>query len=124
MVLAGLFLYIGETNMKKINILGTEYTIEIKKKEADKFLEKCDGYCDKTSHKIVVVSEPEDNELEVFSEYQKKVIRHEIIHAFLFESGLQENFKHDEYGHDETMIDWIAVQFPKMLKVFQEAECI
>lgn len=110
--------------MKKVSILGTEYTIEIKKKEEDKFLEKCDGYCDKTSHKIVVVARPEDNELEFFEEYQKKVIRHEIIHAFLFESGLQENFKHDEYGHDETMIDWIAVQFTKIWKTFIEVECI
>jgi hypothetical protein len=110
--------------MKKVNVLGTEYTIGIKKKEEDKFLEKCDGYCDKTSKKIVVVAEPEDNELEIFSEYQKKVTRHEIIHAFLMESGLQENFKHEEWGHDETVIDWIAIQFPKMLKAFQEAECI
>ena len=110
--------------MKKVSILGTEYTIEIKKKEDDKFLERMDGYCDKTSHRIVVVTKPEDNELDFFEEYQKKVIRHEIIHAFLFESGLHENFKHDEFGHDETMIDWIAVQFPKMIQVFQEAECI
>ena len=108
--------------MKKVNILGTEYTIEIKSKEEDKFLEKCDGYCDKTAHKIVVISEPEDSELQNFGEYQKKVIRHEIIHAFLCESGLQENFKHEEWGHDETIIDWIAIQFPKMLKVFQEAQ--
>lgn len=110
--------------MKKINILGTEYTIEVKTKAEDKFLEKCDGYCDKTSHKIVVMAEPEDNELQLYGEYQKKITRHEIVHAFLFESGLQENFKHEEWGHDETIVDWIACQFPKMLQVFKEAECI
>lgn len=110
--------------MKKVNILGTEYSIEIKTKEEDKFLKDCDGYCDKTSHKIVVIAEPEDNELAIFTEYQKKITRHEIVHAFLFESGLQENFEHKQWGHDETVIDWIACQFPKMLKVFQEAECI
>lgn len=111
--------------MKKINVLGTEYTIEIKKNGEDKLLEKCDGYCDKTSHKIVVVSEPEDNELENFTDYQKKVIRHEIIHAYLFESGLHGCMNTEKQSeHDEQMVDWIAVQFPKLLKAFQEAECI
>lgn len=110
--------------MKKVNILGTEYSIEIKTKAEDKFLKDCDGYCDKTSKKIIVAAEDEDNQLDIYSEYQKKITRHEIIHAFLFESGLHENFEHKQWGHDETIVDWIAVQFPKMLKVFQEAECI
>ena len=110
--------------MKKVNILGTEYTIEVKTKAEDKWLKDIDGYCDKTSKKIVVAAEDEESQLEIYSEYQKKITRHEIIHAFLFESGLHENFKHEQWGHDETLVDWVAVQFPKMLKVFQEAECI
>lgn len=110
--------------MKKVNILGTEYTVEVASKEENKFLEKCDGYCDKTSKRIVVASESDDCELEVFEVYQKKVIRHEIVHAFLIESGLQENFRHEEWGHEETMVDWIAVQFPKMLQAFKEADCL
>lgn len=110
--------------MKKVNILGTEYTIEVKTKQEDKWLKEIDGYCDKTSKKIVVAAEDESNQLEIYSEYQKKITRHEIIHAFLFESGLHENFKHEQWGHDETLVDWVACQFPKMLKVFQEAECI
>ena len=110
--------------MKKVNVLGTEYTVSVASKSEDKYLEKCDGYCDKTSKKIVVLSESDDNELENFGEYQKKVVRHEIIHAFLFESGLHENFRHEEWGHDETTIDWFAVQFPKMLKAFKEADAL
>ena len=110
--------------MKKVNILGTEYTIEVVPKQDDTFLEKCDGYCDKTSKRIVVATKPDDCEIEIFEEYQKKVMRHEIIHAFLIESGLQENFKHDKWGHDETTVDWFAIQFPKMLKVFEEADCL
>ena len=110
--------------MKKVNILGTEYSVAVLSREEDKFLKDCDGYCDKTSKKIVVASEDVDNELERFEEYQKKIIRHEIIHAFLIESGLQENFKHQEWGHDETMIDWIAIQFPKLMQAFKEVDCI
>ncbi len=108
----------------KINILGTEYEIIKTSKDEDKLLKKYDGYCDKTSKKIVVTVKTDENELDVFEEYQKKIIRHEIIHAFLFESGLQENFEHRQYGHDETTIDWIAVQFPKMIQAFKDAEAL
>ena len=110
--------------MKKVNVLGTEYTICTATKNEYPLLEKCDGYCDKTSKKIVILAEPDDNELENYEVYQKKVLRHEIIHAFLSESGLHENFKHEEWGHDETTIDWFAVQFPKILKAFKEADAL
>ena len=111
--------------MKKINILGTEYTVEVKAKEEDSFLAKCDGYCDKTIHSIVVKAEDSENELSNYEQYKKKCIRHEIIHAFLYESGLHENFEHpNQFGHDETMIDWVAVQFPKLQKAFKEADAL
>lgn len=111
--------------MKKLNILGTEYTVEIRNVKHDDFLQRCDGYCDKSSHRIVVREKDDTCELEDFRAYQKKCLRHEIIHAFLFESGLAENFEHvKEFGHEETMIDWIAIQFPKMLQVFLEADAM
>ena len=51
----------------------------------------------------------------------KKQLRHEIIHAFLSESGLSVNFEHcSKFGHEETMVDWIAIQFPKIHKVYEE----
>lgn len=105
----------------KIDVLGAEYTIFEKAKSEDKFLESCDGYCDKTSKVITITTKADDNELEDFEVYRKKVLRHEIIHAFLFESGLHENFKHEQWGHDETYIDWTAVQFPKLLAAFKAA---
>ncbi len=49
----------------------------------------------------------------------KRIIRHEIIHAFMFESGLGFNFEHKPFGQDETMIDWFAIQYPKMKIVFR-----
>ena len=106
----------------KVSILGTEYTIQKHSKKDDKYLETCDGYCDKTSKRIVV--NIDNGDLDDFDVYIKKVLRHEIIHAFLYESGLWENFKHDTWGHDETMVDWVAVQFPKILNVFAEVDCL
>lgn len=108
----------------KINVLGTKYTFELRYREDDAFLGECDGYCDKTAKLIVVAEKPKDNQLQNYDEYQKKVTRHEIIHAFLYESGLAENFEHNHFGHDETFVDWIAIQFPKIKKVFEEVNCI
>lgn len=108
----------------KIDVLGTEYTVQIVPKSEDKYLQQCDGYCDKTSKKIVVKAWDEACELEDFDVYKKTCMRHEIIHAFLFESGLHQNFHHDEWGHEETMVDWIATQFPKMVRAFKAADCL
>lgn len=107
-----------------VSILGTEYTIEERTRNDDPFLKDVDGYCDKTSKLIVVDNSPDDSELDDYEVYKQKVLRHEIIHAFLFESGLHENFSHPKSGHDETYVDWIAVQFPKILEVFKKAGCI
>lgn len=108
----------------KIDVLGTKYTIIETTAQKDSFLNNCDGYCDKTTKKIVVKAEFDESELGDYSVYLKKIKRHEIIHAFLFESGLHENFKHDEWGHEETVVDWIAVQFPKMLIAFKAADAL
>lgn len=109
----------------KVNILGADYTIKDCTVSEDSYLENCDGYCDKSSKKIVIAKQKPDNDLDDYSVYRKKIMRHEIIHAFLYESGLDSNFEHaNRFGHEETMVDWIAVQFPKMLKVFNKAGCI
>lgn len=108
----------------KINILGTEYSVEELTKEKEPFLLQCDGYCDKTTKRIVIRAEDKESELGDYEPYRRKVVRHEIIHAFLFESGLHENWEHSQFGHDETYVDWIAVQFPKLVKAFEEADCL
>lgn len=107
-------------NNCKINVLGTEYTIHEFTRAQDKSLNDCDGYCDKTSKKIVVCAKDDDCDLENFKIYQKKTLRHEIIHAFHFESGIDNNFINQQYGFSETIVDWIAIQAPKFLKIFEE----
>ena len=53
-------------------------------------------------------------------------LRHEITHAFLNESGLQNDTSVPGSGWatNEEMVDWIAIQFPKMKKAFEEADCL
>ena len=108
----------------KIDVLGTKYDISIMTEQQDDSLKDCDGYCDKTVKKIVVAAKRADYSIGDYGRYMRKVMRHEIIHAFLFESGLQENRKHEEWGQDETTVDWFAVQFPKLMRAFESAECL
>lgn len=108
----------------KLNILGSEWNIEFRKPESDSALKDNDGYTDVSIKKIVIAEKREDCEITDFDYMQKENLRHEIIHAFLFESGLGYNIEHKEYGHEETMIDWLAIQSPKIFKAFKEAGCL
>ncbi len=108
----------------KINILGSEWNITEADKNADVRVADSDGICDKTTREIIITKPDKDCDLGNWEAYRKKVMRHEIIHAFLFESGLHENFTHPQFGHDELYVDWIAVQFPKMQEVFGKAGCL
>lgn len=107
----------------KVNILGTEYDIIMDAEEKDyPKLKDAWGYTDFTIKKIVVskfikTSDTLENE-EVFI---NKVLRHEIIHTFLIESGLNEN---SNWARNEEMVDWIALQFEKILSVFIETKAI
>lgn len=59
--------------------------------------------------------------LEDMEEYVKKVLRHEIVHAFFFESGLHEcSGQAEAWASNETMVDWIARQGPKIYKAWEE----
>lgn len=99
----------------KVNVLGTEY--QIKKTESKEY----DGYCDWTAQKIFIEDfRQEEDSLEDLKRYEKVVLRHELIHAFLHESGLAQN---SDWATNEEMVDYFAKQLPKMLKVFKEVGC-
>ena len=100
----------------KVDILGTTY--KIKRKNLND--EEVDGWFDGTS-KTVFIRKDNYNNVGNFEYLMKKQLRHEIIHAFLYESGLDCNFEHlQQFGHEETMVDWIAIQFPKIYKTYEE----
>lgn len=102
-----------------INILGTEYSVAI-----DDTLEKtnCDGLCKEYDKQIAVRSVgamlSDDDSTETKKTRYNEVLRHEIIHAFFSESGL------DDYSGNEQLVNWLAIQFPKMQKAFEEVGCL
>lgn len=103
-----------------INILGAEYTVTLATERDEPRLEGCDGFCDETTKEIVVENYKRNSpgskgKLEL---QEQKNLRHEIIHAFLFESGLAEN---SDWAQNEEMVDWFAIQGPKIVKSWEEA---
>jgi len=116
-----------------INVLGTDYVV-IRCDYKDKpIFEKrsIDGYHDSTEKEIVIVNMKtypgfEDKSEEYCKKVEKEILRHEIVHAFLCESGLNDSSLQFNAGwsKNEEMVDWIAFQFPKLLKAFQDADCL
>lgn len=118
---------------KKINVLGAEYTIRFYDYKDKPIFEKRGvvGYHNGIDKEIAVVlmnTHPafEDETEEHCRLIEKDTLRHEITHAFFYQSGLAESSLQFDAGWatNEEMVDWIALQFPKMLKAFQDADCL
>lgn len=109
-----------------LNILGSKWKLKVVPRYTDPMFETVDGYTDR-SVRTMYVAETSTNtidDLKDWPEYQKVVKRHEIIHAFFFESGLAQDMYHPAYGHDEQAIDHLAILFPKMEEVFKKADAL
>lgn len=115
----------------KVNILGTEYEILKQSAKDNEMFEKldCSGYCDWTSRRIHIRDYLIDTETFGYSDceiHMNKTLRHEIVHIFLYESGLWANSTERTCGWamNEEMVDWIAIQAPKIFKVYNELEIL
>lgn len=111
----------------KVNILGSEWSVKFGDEKEYPNLMKNDGYTDLSIREIVVddmeASQGQIGAKSDLESYQKHVVRHEIIHAFLLESGLDSNSNSaDSWAVNEEMVDWFAIQTPKIFKVFSEFE--
>lgn len=113
--------------MKKVKVLGTEYVVSY---ESDEKVAvemggmpgEFGGYCDGYSKKIVIADRNMSNDTEsVKGECRRESLRHELIHAFLNESGLKAN---SEWAQNEEMVDWFAIQSPKIFKLFEKMEVL
>ncbi len=116
-----------------VSILGTEYTIETHKISEDETMKKnqwC-GYCDEEQKLIVVADMTEKQYVDIDSvesqeKIRKRTLRHEITHAFLNESGLSDDASTPAGGwaKNEEMVDWFAIQYPKIFAVFKELDIL
>ena len=79
-----------------------------------------DGFADPSTREIRIRIY-NTNEVGDFEALMKKQTRHEIIHAFLYESGLSFN---SDWAVNEELVDWIAIQFPKIAEVYEKLGCM
>jgi len=105
----------------KLNILGTVYDYQETTAKEEAGLDDKDGYCDRYK-KIIRVetdyNENSPNAIKDFNGFKQKVKRHEIIHAYFYESGMY------QWSDDEMLVNWIAIQFPKLLETFKEVSAL
>ncbi len=113
----------------KVNILGTIYSIIFKKYEEDPDfkLRSAYGFCNmmtKTISICILDTIPDQTITDVvyISNLYKEILRHEIVHAFLYESGLDSSSHSCDYGWatDEEIVDWIAIQSPKLVSIYNK----
>ena len=105
----------------KITVLGQEYKLLKGNENQYPVLKDANGYVDLYAKKIIIdetFATPESNfKSERPDLALNHIYRHEIIHAFFSESGINYNLSNDE---EESLVDWIALQFPKMKRAFEE----
>lgn len=105
-----------------VNVLGQPYEIVMQPPDAhDPKLETASGYTEPWGHKLVVDDfVPDSQTVENPEAFKAKVLRHEIVHAFLHEGGLRAC----SWGDNEEIVDWIAHQGPKLYQAWKEAGAV
>lgn len=102
---------------KNVKILGQEYNINFDLDDTEN-----DGLTFVYEKNISIT--PANKLLEKNSSFEskeaafKEVLRHELLHAFFFEGGCP------DYCFDENLVNFLAIQTPKIFDVFSELNII
>ena len=110
--------------MFSFSVMGEKWVLRFAK-EDDGFVDGGDGYCDPTTREIVIQDRTERSAGDVhdLTNYTLKVIRHEVIHAYLYECGLGDNsLSIDCWAKNEEMVDWFAIIGKKIATTWNELE--
>ena len=113
--------------MRRIKILGSTYKVYANVPYSeDPSMEGRFGYTSFPNRKIVIADVRtipgwEDADQEALDDTFAHTMRHEVIHAYLLESGLNSSSNPtDCLARNEEMVDWFALQIPKMINTFRE----
>ena len=114
----------------KIDVLGTTYKIRRVNTGEDVFMDRNHyaGYCDAVMKEIAILNLKstdayKDESPARIAAQEKETIRHELVHAFLDESGLRDStlVLDSGWAGNEEMVDWIALMHPKLHAAFEAA---
>lgn len=117
----------------KVDILGATYTIyKCENCQDNSTLPKYKaGECRVISNKIYIADLTDQQSFGALSAneidgFEKEVLRHEILHAFFDQSGLRWNTENSINGwaENEEMVDWFAIQSPKIFNVYKELDIL
>ena len=112
-----------ELSKIKINVLDTEYDVELLD-EQDELMKTMNygGYTDFSIKEIKVLKNIKDDitKQEDHIKCQNNTLRHELIHAFLYECGIDIGMQF----HNEECVDFFAMQFNKLANIFEDAGCL
>lgn len=123
--------FINRFNGHYVTVLGQDYIIHFVLRSENKVFKKkenTDGYCCGINKTIVIdkhtIDRFEKEEDKIL--YLKYLLRHELIHAFLYESGLNNSAEKYRlpWTRNEEMVDWIALQSKKIFNLFNEYELL
>lgn len=103
-----------------VHIMGEMWVVKFLTEEEDPRLSDRLGLCDTSCREIVIAKELSGDSKNLTA-IHKKIVRHEIIHAFLFECGLDHG-SHSPvaWGVDEEITDWFALNGGKIYLVWKE----
>lgn len=110
---------------QSLNVLGTYYNVILASEQEEPRLCGMDGFCDDSAKEIYVddmskAAQSLDSKKDLLA-YRNKVMRHELTHAMLSESGLQSE---SDWARNEELVDWIAIQGPKLMRLWESAKCL
>lgn len=125
-------LFQGVKNLK-IDVLGTAYDVVFKNYEDEPLFKKrslC-SYSDDVDKVICICNMQtypgfEDESQEYCHKMERGILRHEIIHSFLSESGLQDSacVVESSWAKNEEMVDWMALQLPKIVEACKAVDAM
>ena len=99
-----------------VTVLGTDYVILLRNWDDDRKLHDAYAYIEPYTKEIVLRElVPDCMTVKRHEQLREEALRHELVHAFLFESGMT------DWCDDEKLVEWIAMQLPKMAAAMQEA---
>lgn len=114
----------------KANILGTDYNVRFGEKFPEHFADYADNsdalFNGHNREIFICVKKDKDLTNEGLDRRIKKSLRHELIHAFLYESGLSASsmYSNAVWAENEEMVDWFAIQCPKIFTLFSELDLL
>lgn len=114
-----------------VDILGTKYDVILVDKFDDDESNFIGGFTDPDLHLIKIrdlekIDAWKKETAEKIEIRQKETLRHEIVHAYLDESGLKwcTLDTGDSWASNEEMVDWFAIQGPKIMETWRKAGCL